>query len=643
MRNIIFIVDNDLTRAGEEEPAPEEGTRADMSPDDILHSRYGSFLGKGTMCYGELGNQRRDILIFDQLLQSTDPGLFQCNDNLTQLEFTEFHETSFSSLMRSWGMSMGLSCKIHGVNVGFNYGYSSMRKESNDYEYLMLNCHVKRAEMKINVENLRRMSTKNERTAAEFLSYVTPLFNEEVVETPNSMIHLDTIYDRYGTDMMVQGTLGGVYSMVFTREENIHESKIQHDFSAHAVHKEKEDTTGYKWYHYLREHSSDEDFKAEVSIRYQNQDYFKSSKAETRVMSRGGFATIKDPSKWVDAFNDRSKCDHWELIQYNLASDGPQAAIKDKWFLFNIDQMADMVVDAVEYLFTCYGKMSEADRRVLENARSNAADLRARRSMYLMNHIIQDPEKTPVVICDVMMVNDPERRTGGKPEIFVAPDPFDKTKMRTYYPMITSPYFDPKKGSKTMRGMPIDTNDDVFIGARHTSSHYWYVSLAHRGDCNGITDIRFSSKDIAGYIRRGDHAGNGLGGLLPHKRYVYVRFADSSTKPSSLITAFGLYDSHDDYKNKIANFTESHRIIDTSLGADIPSVHNMDHINAFLAFWGKGFTKGDDSFFSGGGAIPHYIYPVYSTEPLPLTELSKINRPYPKWGEDRFYEDGMEE
>lgn len=645
VRNIIFIIDNDLTRTDEGEAVAEEETRADMTPEESLHSRYGSFLGKGTMCFGDLGNQRRDILVFDQLLRSTDPGLFQCNDNLTQVEFTELHETSFSSLMHSFGMNIGLSGKVKGVNVGFSYGYSSMKKESNDYEYLMLNCHVKRAEMKINIENLQRMATKNERTAAEFLSYVTPLFNEEVVETPNRILIPDVIYDRYGTDMMVQGILGGVYSMVFVREENIHESKIQHDFSAHAQHKEKEDTTGYKWYNYLREHSSDEDFKTNISITYQDQNYFKSSKAETRVLSRGGYATIKDPAKWVEAFNDRSKCDHWELIQYNVSSDGLQEALEDKWFLYNIDRVADNVVDAVEYLFTCYGKMSEADRLVIENARANAASLCTHRDDYLEKQIILDKEKSPLVICDVMMINEPERRKGGKPEIFVAPDPFDKTKMRTYYPMITNQYFDPKQGSKAMRGMPIDTNDDVFLASGHTTSHYWYVALAHRDDCNGIVDIKFATDGEApsGYIKRGDHGSHGLSGLLPHKRYVYVRFGDSTTSPSNLITAFGLYDDHDDYKKKFPGDNETYRIFASSLGAEIPSVHTGQQIVAFHEFWKKGFMKGNKAFYSGGGAHPHSFYPVYSTQPLPLSELSKVNRPYPKWGEDRYYDEGSEE
>ena len=329
------------------------------------------------------------------------------------------------------------------------------------------------------------------------------------------------------------------------------------------------------------------------------------------------------------------------ILQYNIGSDNNS---KEEWCLYNLDKMAKNVITAVETIFNSYKKMSEADKKVLANARANMQALIDGRDVYLDQNRVTEKEDSPLVICDVKMINSKDRRKNGKPVPFVDQDPMNSDEYRTYYPLITNQFFDPRQGAKEMRGKPVDTNDNVFISSGHTSSHYWYVAFAHADDCNGITDIKFCNEgdEPDFYIKRGDHARNGLSGMLVKKKYVYVKFAEKPEKRDSkqtarLITAFGLYDSHKDYKVRYKGEREDsiniRRIFASSFGADIPAVYIEDDVSKFFNFWQHGYkvdTVKNNRFYQGGGVTPHHLYPVYSTHPI--DSLPK-NRIFTKWGQ----------
>lgn len=648
IRNMIFIIKNDAAKdnlEGEDNSIDNSIVENNTECDPRLLGMYKTFLGKGTKCDMNLGTTLSPVLLADELFKSTRDGLIVVNPQITETTLTEIEESSFSSLMTSFSTSVGLGGKINGFKGGFSYGFSDVAKTSKNQEYYMMNYMVKRAEMRLVTADLKEMTTSNERTAAEFLSFVAEGFNQKVIETPNAQLSPETIYDNYGTDIITQGTFGGIYSTIFSREENIYEHSIKHDFSAYVKHKEKEDPVGSDWFkeilNALKE--KDDDLKADVSVSYQQDDYFRSTKATKDVFSRGGSVSINDPKEWVKAFNDIDDCDKWALIQYKTKSDGNN----DEWLLYSIDKMAEDVVNAVEKIFTSYKKMSDADMKVIANARANIVNVEAYRQAYLEQKIVKDQPKSPLVICDVKMINSTDRRKNGQPTPFTDKDPLSGAKCRTYYPMITNPFFDPKQGEKEMRGKPVDTNDNVFISSGHTTSHYWYVAFAHADDCNGITDIKFCTQEEAPgrYSRRGDHARNGLSGMLVKKRYVYVHFGSEpgKRKPEqldSLITAFGLYDPHSDYGVRYKHESEKNinirRIFASSFGADLPLVQTDTEWDNFFNFWGHGYTIGDikdkkktKKFYEGGGAVtPHSFYPVYSTHPI--DSLPK-NRIFTKW------------
>ncbi|MDE5868842.1 MAG: hypothetical protein K2H18_01300, partial [Muribaculaceae bacterium] len=254
----------------------------------------------------------------------------------------------------------------------------------------------------------------------------------------------------------------------------------------------------------------------------------------------------------------------------------------------------------------------------------------------------------PIILCDVMMVNDPQRRKDGKPEPFVERDPNDKDKFRTYYPLITNNNFDIGKPSNNkMRGYPIDTNDDVFLASGHTSSHYWYYSLAHESDCNGIEDIQFLTEkekydNYPLYTRRGSHARHGLSGLLVKERYVFVKFAPPKSSKyydkTKIIKSFGLYDKHSDYDKK--NNQPGIRIIASTAGAELPFIINEESNNRFYDYWNRDTENylriGQEQLYQGGGAVIHHkIYPVFSTKQLHTNRFSELNFNLKRWGEQK--------
>ena len=631
-RNVIFIVTGDI------DDESIDGFK--WSDESKVHTAISNVLGKGTYCYGELGNGNVNILLYDHL-PIKNQELFYFSTDINNQTLDEIKATSFNSLTEQWGFNVGVSGQYKGFKGGFDFGMKGFKKESNDYEYYMCYYKVEKAEMKLHTLELARMAQRVE-DAPSLLGFFAKGFREAILHDCNDKFNPEDFYKEWGTDIIVQGTLGGYYNMVFTREENMYENSIGFDLSLYAAYtKEKEETDPFvKWFDKILGKSKDPDITAKADVSYNKDKYFKSSKAEKKTSSKGGNRNIDNPDQWIEAFNDEKDADKWNLIQYKTTGD---VISKDgEWFLFPIEDMAEIVVDATETILKFSNSISKEDKDIIENARENIIKLRNARNQFIESQLLHDSDKTPLVIADVMMVNNPDRRMPGQPKPFLAPDPRDGSKERMYYPMICNDNFAIKKASKGMRGKPIDTNDAVFITSRHTSSHYWYYALAHQSDCTPIVDIRFLTEKEAHdnsnyrfYYKRGDHARHGLSGLLAKERYVYVKYQDMGYDSNIQypITAFGLYDDHSDYKN----LELQDHIIASTIGTELPKTYTPSEYGEFRAFWNNEYSiVRNNHFYEGGGDIPHPLKLIYSTKPLGFSSLSNL-KPNPEtWGSDNF-------
>lgn len=639
-RNVIFIVTNDIN--------DENSDGYNWTESSKVHTAISNVLGKGTFCYGELGNGNHNILLYDHL-PITNQELFYFSTDVNRQTLDEIKTTSFNSLTEKWGFNIGVSGKYGGFKGGFDFGMKGFKKESNDYEYYMLYYKVERADMKLHISEMSKMAKKNADEASKVLGFFARGFREAIIENCTEKFNTDAFYKEWGTDMISQGTLGGYYNLVYTREENIHQNSIGFDLSLYASYtKEKQETDPFvKWFDKILDRSKDPDLTGKASVSYDKEKYFSSTKAEKKTTSKGGNRSIDDPDKWISAFNEEDDADKWSLIQYKTTGD--VVGEDGEWYLVPLDQLGEIVVDAVETLLNSTSNLSKDDKTLIKNARDNVQKLKDARQDFIESQLLEDADKSPLVIADVMMVNNGNRRFVGEPKPFLGTDPRDPSKHRMYYPMICNSNFAIKKPSKGMRGKPIDTNDDVFLSSRHTSSHYWYYSLAHANDCTPIVDIRFLTEKEAHdnsayrfYHKRGDHARHGLGGLLTKERYVFVKYQDSGYDSTldAPITAFGLYDDHKDYSQRDL---EEH-IIASTAGAELPLNYMPSEYGTFRAFWNTGSsTIRNNHFYEGGGALPHPLKLIYSTKPLSSSNLSDLKISSSTWGDDSFdwedYED----
>ena len=617
-RHVVFIVDDDL-----------ENSDRDYSSetDDDLERALRQRLGKGTVCFLELGNGKNDLLLRDVFPMMDNNLVFRQRTPSTDMD--EIHEHSFKSMSEKWAFNLGLSGAYQGFSGAFNFGMQGSKRTTNDYEYYMCYIKAKCMEGKINMVELERMATRNPETAQRVISFFPTSFMVDILETPVEKLDSAKFFGTWGTDMVYQASLGGQCSFIFSREENTNFTSIGADIKAKVAYEmeSKKDDKVDNLYKLILSLTSKPELQVEgkFDFSYNKENYNSASHAELKYRSEGGNNSNGDFTKWIEGLQDSKDSDKWVVTSYKISSD-PTVSSGNDWYLYPIDQLAAILVNAVETEMRAKSKfLAREDSIMLVNARDNIKKLERSRKDYIDQNSLVEEGKSNLVICDVMMKHQSPRRSGG-PEPFVAPDPRDNSKYRTYYPMMANNNFNNKAHTAKMRGKGLDTNDDHFVSAVHYGSHYWYYALAHENDCDGIADIKFLTEEEAResypfYTQRGDDARNGLGGLLVHKRHVYVKFIDPSDSKSKKITAFGLWDdsaqSSDSQKEK--------HVFASSGGAEYFSVFTESEYKKFKNFWTTDSvmkSKGNLRFYQGAAATLNHFFPVYSKEPLPLLEES---------------------
>ena len=619
-RHIVFIVDDDLENIDKV---------SSSETDDDLERALKQRLGKGTVCYLELGNGKNDILLRDVFPMMDNSLVFRQRTPGTDMD--EIHEHSFKSMAEKWGFNIGLSGAYQGFSGAFNFGMQGSKRKTNDYEYYMCYVKAKCMEGKINMVELERMATRNVESARRVISFFPTSFMEDILETQTKKLDSAKFFDTWGTDMIYQATLGGQSSFIFSREENTNFTSIGADIQAKVAYEKEtqKDDKVENLYKLILSLTAKPELQAQgkFDFSYNKENYNSASRAELKYKSEGGNNTNGDVSKWIEGLQDSKDSDKWVVISYKISSD-PTVSSGNDWYLYPIDKVAKILVDAVKTVMSANkAEIVGEDQVILVNANKNIKKIKEARQEYIDKNKLEEQNKSNLVICDIMMKYHDSRRKGG-PEPFVARDPRDNSKYRTYYPMMANENFHNNKATAEMRGKGLDTSDELFVSAVHHGSHYWYYSLAHENDCDGISDIKFltedeARKDYQFYTKRGDHARNGLGGLLVHKRYVYVKFIDKTDSTSKKITAFGLWDD----SAKGGELQKEKHIFASTGGAEYFSVFAESEYNKFKNFWTTDkveSSKGNLRFYQGGGAVTyHHFFPVYSTEQLPLLEESE--------------------
>lgn len=618
-RTFVLIVRNSPETDVE---AAQMKARRSVSPSKRLLEVYGEFLGKGTLCFNQIGNTTRSILMYNTL-PLDDENLLMAQ-GLDRVDMYEIEGETFKSTMESWSFNIGLSMSgIGQVGLGnkwsmsgsFNFGMDGSVATSDDYEYYMNLLKVERAEMKLNMTSFESMTKANVKKASAFLGYVAPQFMEDIFASTDS-INTQTFFNQWGTDMIYQGLLGGYNIYLYGREENTYDHTLGVDVGLKLKGSKTTEPTGRSWYDIYMSKNSPY-IGGEFNFGYSSEEYFKASKAQSYMRTVGGNpVSDNNAAKWIEGFENVDENLKWQLISYRRHSDEAAVQTDSVWLLYPTEMMAMNVINALETILKDKD-LSDADRAIMANAADNVKKLGANKGAYIQRYLTVPKAKSRLVLCDVMMKNNNNRRKSGDPKPFVAADPRNPTKYRTYYPMMANKYFDSDRSNAKQRGRAIDTNDDCFLASAHGSSHYWYYCLAHEDDCDGIVDIQFYSDSHDYYVPRGSKASE-HSGLCNYPRRVCVKYFDAGAghKPEMKITAFGIWDKYDE------------RIIATTGGSELRLNATESEFNAWKKFW-TDHKRTDVRFYEGGGAMPHYIYPCYSTKNLPVDKVSAATVSHP--------------
>lgn len=601
------------------------GGRVAKSNSSNMTRAYGDFIGMGTQCFEMLGNTKRAILQ-SSLIPVEDQNLVTSQ----VLDLTEMFEVageSFESSMTSWSAQVGLSFKGLSkkdskwkLSGCVNFGINKTVNTSNDFEYYLNVYKVVRGEIAYNMKEFENMAVnKDSKKADAFLSYVSSGFIHDVLEVENDRLDTEGFFNVWGTDMIGQAQLGGFKIYMYGRETNTYENSIGIDASVEMKGSQPQEMVGRQWLDIYRAKNSPY-IGGSVGGSYMGDEYFKASKMMKYSLAVGGNPSVgEDPDTWIAGFETMDDNVKWQPISYRRNSDSSIPGSDEVWGLYPVEDMATNVVNAVENLLNDQ-KLSHQDSVMIDNARSNVEKLSGAKVDYVARHLTYPKEASRLVLCDVMMKYDQNKQRSGKPEPFVAKDPRDDSKYRTYYPMMANKFFDKARGTEHQRGRAIDTNVDCFIVAVETGSHYWYYALAHEDDCTGIVDITFYDHLENNFTYRGDAASVGSG-VLNYPKQVCVKYYDSKHPDDQKITAFGIYDDHGEVNNIIAS----------TGGSELALEATESEYNEWAKFW-EGAKAHHEwpkyAFYHGGWAsIPHGIYVKYTTKTLPISNIKNVKHP----------------
>lgn len=619
-RNFLLVVhgrDNAKTKAG-----------------DPLHSVYSSYIGKSTRCWAELGNSVLPVLDYEAVAQLGEEYL-NVNTTLNHEDMIELCGASYQQCMESWGAHIGASFKkvyamptrYHhgGSKTGprptketsfsgtFNFDITGTMNTSADFEYYVNMFFVRKAEISIDMSRFE-YSDNNPSPDPMILALTTRNFINDLTRPDSTKFNTDEFFDKWGTDVITTGAFGGYCLNIYGREENVYEQSLGIDAGI-SFRASRGNPQGEDWV-YIYQAKNSPHIQGDISGSYSMANYAESSRAATYYKCVGGNMTNNDAAKWIEGFNNSSESDKWSLISYARLSD--TESVRDSVSnLYPIEFVAHDLVDAYYEMFK--DKMTAADEAALANATANAWALVDAKQAYLARHATEMRDRTPLVVCDIMMVNGENGHKRGEPKPFTAADPNEPNKIRRYYPMMANKFapYDEGYAMET-------TQNDFYVSVNDNEDHYWYYALAHVDDCYGITDVQFVPDPPEWYTARGGNAYPGSSFNITKNR-VCVRFEAPGVDDSNKITAFGLYRKNDEP-------FKATRVMCATAGAELRPHPTSQEQSEWESFWNGGGWYNKTQWNEGTISVNCKIWPCMTCKPLDPAKVKNAHHPK-KWGE----------
>lgn len=610
------------------------GSMAKAAEQDPLQSVYSSYIGKSTRCWAELGNSVLPVLDY-QMVSELGEEYLNVNTTLNHEDMIELCGASYQQCMESWGAHIGASFKkVHAMSTryshgapktgprptkqtafsgSFNFDISGSVTSSADFEYYVNMFFVRKAEVALDMSRFE-YSDNNPSPDPMIMALATRNFINDLSRPDSTSFNTDEFFDKWGTDVITTGAFGGYCLNIYGREENVYEQTLGIDAGI-SFRASRGNPDGKDWV-YIYQAKNSPYIQGEISGSYSLANYSESSRAATFYKCVGGNMTNNDAEKWIEGFNNSSESDKWSLISYARLSD--TESVRDSVSnLYPIEFVAHDLVDAYYEMFK--DSMTPADRAVLDNATANAWALVDAKQAYLARHATEMRDRTPLIVCDIMMKNGENGHKHGEPRPFTAPDPNEPNKIRRYYPMMANKFapYDEGYAMET-------TQNEYYVSVNDSEDHYWYYALAHADDCYGITDVQFVKDVPEWYTPRGDNAFPGSGFDITKNR-VCVRFEAPGVEDSRKITAFGLYEKSDD------PFTAT-RVMSATGGAELRPYPTSQEQSQWESFWNNGGWYNKTQWNEGTISVHCKIWPCMTCKPLDPERVKNTYHPK-KWGE----------
>lgn len=582
-------------RSSSSEPVPE-------------NMKYARIIGHGFDITQD-PTQTKNYPIFDFNLIQEDLA-----KNALALQSAKFFETSghrYEESITSWSANVGMSgvAPIPGSKgKGKMSGSVSYEREENSqtkkyFEYYLGYYAKEMAQTALNMDWV--YETVKDSTGMGWAALLDSTVNN-IFNNPNSDVYkmyandttstnnIFTLLDRYGTHVITQGTFGGAYFMLFSREESSYLESVSQAASASISLKEASGGPGTvsNFAQVYAKKTGSTQINVSGGGSHYNAEYEEASKGYLFVASKGGDATT-DMEAW-DANVSTKTNENWVVV--NFLTSG-QSADSDPGLIPIYDLIGDPARrDAVKKYIGAY-----VDRKS-----------------------VLPVVEEPILVADFMMKTGKDDLHKGEPAPFVAKDEFGIR--RIYYPMMANDYFPDNK----YKEYGAETSNDNFIVCDDKCDQYWYYALGHtEGRFQGILDVCFLEKSPSGFTARGDAADKsmteGLIGFQIPSTKVQIRFAKDKTDSEKLIKGIGL-------RNK-----DSKKIFASTGGTEMRTPFATD--TRFSSYW-TGWTEYRTSnnkmthWYDGvdGLKVENLFYPVYSTKELDVdfkSAADKINQPKP--------------
>lgn len=622
-------------------------------------SKYSDIIGRTTYPTNELNRQQQMLLSMTRLADLTLPAdtlgryvwgydteeyLMANTTNKRIVDFA-YDDQSIEEVSHSFNMSLGFNVlfplKLL-FNTGFGYNKHKTEFSSSAFEYMLAMRRVEQATVQFDMTKFEDNGLSGDIALAHHFKVLMAICNSNfIINLLNSSLSTDAFYDYWGTDLICEGTFGGLYTFLYGRQENACGTTSGYDASVNlGVHLMKEApsmdsvTKAQALLYKFMTDKPSVGGDAKAGWGFDDSEYQEASKSFTVDFTWGGGNGSTDAA-WMSGFDNT---DNWALVSYSAGAtrQTPESLQGDEpagsSALYPIHKVAQSLLTG--YKATFYGlAMTDADKRLIALLEDNVQKLKDAREDYLLK-LGQDYEKQPYILADLMMVTtDRDEKTGhpdGEPKPIVRSDPFGVK--RIYYPVMANDYAPGDQGYALEVGQPKPLKTKYYINDDNVvKCQYFYYALAPQNETPGIEDVKVKTDGgefSARYIRRGENStvGLGYGNLEPH--YIYIQyFEDPDNRSNSPITAVVFHVVNGSKKDYIAN----------TGGAEL-APGGSTQTNVYDEWSSRTYSLDIyDDWFSSSHWDSNKQYGFnfnigYTRNPLRIKSIKEINQPK-RWGE----------